>query len=97
MLGVQSLGPITPRRVAEEAAETVSLGGKYPSEQPRGSLPTEGDCGRKPAPSDASSVGAAGDLEREETSEGVRIRARLPATVAARYARFALGARMGAG
>ncbi len=31
-----------------------------------------------------------GDLEREETSEGVRIRARLPATVAARYRRFAL-------
>ncbi|HUE28877.1 MAG TPA: GTPase HflX [Solirubrobacteraceae bacterium] len=34
-----------------------------------------------------------GDLEREETSEGVRIRARLPATVAARYERFALPAR----
>jgi GTPase len=34
-----------------------------------------------------------GDLEREETSEGVRIRARLPATVAARYERFALSAR----
>jgi GTPase len=31
-----------------------------------------------------------GDLEREETGEGVRIRARLPATVAARYERFAL-------
>ncbi len=29
-----------------------------------------------------------GDLEREETGEGVRIRARLPATVAARYERF---------
>ncbi len=35
-----------------------------------------------------------GDLEREETSEGVRIRARLPATVAARYERFALSARV---
>jgi GTPase len=34
-----------------------------------------------------------GDLEREETSEGVRIRARLPATVAARYERFALSSR----
>jgi GTP-binding protein HflX len=34
-----------------------------------------------------------GDLEREETSEGVRIRARLPATVAARYERFALSGR----
>ena len=34
-----------------------------------------------------------GDLEREETSEGVKIRARLPATVAARYERFALSAR----
>jgi GTPase len=30
-----------------------------------------------------------GDLEREETSEGVRIRARLPVPVAARYERFA--------
>jgi GTP-binding protein HflX len=38
-----------------------------------------------------------GDLEREETSEGVRIRARLPATVAARYAQFALGAHVRAG
>jgi len=34
-----------------------------------------------------------GDLEREDTSEGVRIRARLPATIAARYERFALSAR----
>jgi GTP-binding protein HflX len=34
-----------------------------------------------------------GDLEREETSEGVRIKARLPATVAARYERFALSPR----
>jgi GTP-binding protein HflX len=32
----------------------------------------------------------AGDLEREETPEGVRVVARLPAVVAARYARFAL-------
>jgi GTP-binding protein HflX len=31
-----------------------------------------------------------GDLEREETGEGVRVRARLPAPVAARYERFAL-------
>jgi GTPase len=31
-----------------------------------------------------------GDLEREETSDGVRVRVRLPATVAARYERFAL-------
>jgi GTP-binding protein HflX len=35
----------------------------------------------------------AGDLEREETPNGVRITARLPATVAARYARFALARR----
>jgi GTPase len=35
----------------------------------------------------------AGDLEREETPEGVVIRARLPGSVAARYERFALGAR----
>ena len=34
-----------------------------------------------------------GDLEREETSEGVRIKARLPATVAARYERFTLSTR----
>src|SRR5207248_10758499 len=32
---------------------------------------------------------ASGDLEREETSEGVKVRARLPAPVAARYERFA--------
>jgi GTP-binding protein HflX len=32
----------------------------------------------------------AGDLEREDTAEGVRIRARLPAAAAARYERFAL-------
>jgi GTP-binding protein HflX len=32
----------------------------------------------------------AGDLEREETADGVRVSARLPATVAARYSRFAL-------
>jgi GTPase len=31
-----------------------------------------------------------GDLEREETQDGVRVRARLPAAVAARYERFAL-------
>jgi GTP-binding protein HflX len=36
-----------------------------------------------------------GDLEREETSDGVRVRARLPATVAARYQRFALSGRLG--
>jgi GTP-binding protein HflX len=35
----------------------------------------------------------AGDLEREETPHGVVIRARLPASVAARYERFTLGAR----
>ncbi|MEY2516188.1 MAG: GTPase, partial [bacterium] len=36
----------------------------------------------------------AGDLERTDTPEGVRIRARLPAPVAERYARFAVnGAR----
>ena len=34
----------------------------------------------------------AGDLEREETPDGVRVRVRLPAGVAARYERFALGA-----
>jgi GTP-binding protein HflX len=32
----------------------------------------------------------AGDLEREETQDGVRVRARLPAQVAARYERFSL-------
>jgi GTP-binding protein HflX len=31
-----------------------------------------------------------GEIEREETPEGVRVRARLPATVVARYGRFAL-------
>ena len=35
----------------------------------------------------------AGDLEREETPEGVRVLARLPATVAARYEPFALNGR----
>jgi len=35
----------------------------------------------------------AGDLEREETSGGVLIRARVPATVADRYGRYALTAR----
>ena len=32
----------------------------------------------------------AGDLEREETPDGVRVNARLPAAVAARYQDFAL-------
>ena len=32
----------------------------------------------------------AGDLDREETSSGVKVRARLPEPVAARYDRFAL-------
>ncbi|HEY2161269.1 MAG TPA: GTPase HflX [Solirubrobacteraceae bacterium] len=35
----------------------------------------------------------AGDLEREETAEGVVVRASLPASVASRYERFTLGAR----
>jgi GTP-binding protein HflX len=35
----------------------------------------------------------AGDLEREETPDGVRVLARLPATVAARYQPFALSGR----
>ena len=35
----------------------------------------------------------AGDLEREETPDGVLIRARVPAGVAARYERFAVGSR----
>jgi GTP-binding protein HflX len=35
----------------------------------------------------------AGDLEREETPQGVRVVARLPAVVAARYTRFALARR----
>jgi hypothetical protein len=30
----------------------------------------------------------AGDLERTDTAEGVRVRARVPATVAERFARF---------
>jgi GTP-binding protein HflX len=33
----------------------------------------------------------AGDLEREDTAEGTRIRARLPIGVAQRYARFSWG------
>jgi GTPase len=37
----------------------------------------------------------AGDLEREETPDGVRVIARLPATVAARYQPFALSGRHG--
>ncbi len=36
----------------------------------------------------------AGDLEREETPDGVRVLARLPATVAARYQPFALSGRL---
>jgi GTP-binding protein HflX len=36
---------------------------------------------------------AAGDLEREETPDGVLVRVRLPAGVASRYERFELGAR----
>ena len=36
---------------------------------------------------------AAGDLEREETADGVRVRARLPAAVAERYERYAVDAR----
>ena len=32
----------------------------------------------------------AGDLDREETPDGVRVQARLPAPVAARYQEFAL-------
>ena len=32
----------------------------------------------------------AGDLERTDTADGVRVRARVPATVAERYARFAV-------
>jgi GTP-binding protein HflX len=35
----------------------------------------------------------AGDLEREETAEGVRVTARLPEAVAARYDRFAVNGR----
>jgi GTP-binding protein HflX len=36
----------------------------------------------------------AGDLEREETADGVRVLARLPATIAARYEPFALNGSM---
>jgi GTPase len=36
----------------------------------------------------------AGDLEREETADGVRVVARLPPSVAARYRRFALSGRL---
>ncbi len=39
----------------------------------------------------------AGDLEREDTADGARMRVRLPAGVAARYARFALSARPATG
>ncbi len=35
----------------------------------------------------------AGELEREDTAEGVRVRARVPATVAERFARFAVNGR----
>jgi GTP-binding protein HflX len=35
----------------------------------------------------------AGDLEREDTADGVRVKARLPATTAARYERFAVNGR----
>jgi GTP-binding protein HflX len=35
----------------------------------------------------------AGELEREDTAEGVRVLARLPAPVAARYARFSVNGR----
>jgi GTPase len=35
----------------------------------------------------------AGDLEREDTAEGVRVQVRLPATVAARYERFSVNGR----
>jgi hypothetical protein len=34
-----------------------------------------------------------GELERQETADGVVITARLPASVAARYERFAVSAR----
>ncbi|HWF52339.1 MAG TPA: GTPase HflX [Solirubrobacteraceae bacterium] len=37
----------------------------------------------------------AGDLEREDTPEGVRVSARLPAGIIGRYDRFAVGARAG--
>ncbi len=37
----------------------------------------------------------AGDLEREETPEGVRVSVRLPPSVAARYSRFMLERRRG--
>src|SRR3954470_1613702 len=39
----------------------------------------------------------AGDLERTDTAEGVRVRARVPAPVAERYARFAVADGSGAG
>jgi GTP-binding protein HflX len=39
----------------------------------------------------------AGDLEREDTPEGVLVHARLPAGVAARYAPFVLGRKPAAG
>ena len=32
----------------------------------------------------------AGDLDRTDTAEGVRVRGRVPATVAERYARFSV-------
>ena len=37
----------------------------------------------------------AGDLEREDTPDGVRVTARLPAAVAGRYDRFAVSGRAG--
>src|SRR3954454_7723608 len=37
---------------------------------------------------------AAGDLEREETAEGVHVRARLPAAIAARYDRYAVNGKV---
>jgi GTP-binding protein HflX len=37
----------------------------------------------------------AGDLEREETTDGVRVLARVPAPIASRYQQFALSSRYG--
>jgi hypothetical protein len=39
----------------------------------------------------------AGDLEREDTADGVRVRARVPQTVAERFERFAVGNGSGGG
>ena len=48
---------------------------------------------RATAAASPSCTSSPGDLEREDTPEGVRVRARVPATVAARFERYAVNGR----